>query len=128
MGLQEVAPDLGPGAIRAFTKALLEDLRALEDIIDSGMIETDIRRIGAEQEFFLVDQRWRPAPIATELIDELEPHNFTTELARFNLEANLDPVTLAGDCFSRLERQLNERVDLIRCAARRHTPPTETVR
>ena len=46
MGLQEVAPDLGPGAIRAFTKALLEDLRALEDIIDSGMIETDIRRIG----------------------------------------------------------------------------------
>ena len=81
-------PDLGPAAIRGFTKALLEDLRALERIIADRMIESGVQRIGAEQEFFLVDRTWRPAPVAMEVIGELERYGFTSELARFNLEAN----------------------------------------
>jgi CBS domain-containing protein len=120
MGRQDLTPDLGPEAIRAFTQSLLEDLRALERIIASGMIEAGVSRIGAEQEMFLVDQRWRPAPVATELLAELEPHGFTTELALFNLETNLDPLSLDGSCFSTLEAQLNERVALARDAAHRH--------
>ncbi len=120
MGRQDVAPDLGPEAIRLFTKSLLDDLRALEHMIAEGMIESGVTRIGAEQEMFLVDHRWRPAPIATELLPELEGANFTTELALFNLETNLDPFVLTGDCFAALEGQLMERLELVRRVAREH--------
>jgi len=37
-------------------KALLEDLRALEFMIENGRFETDVTRIGAEQEMFT---QWR---------------------------------------------------------------------
>ena len=114
---QEVAPELGAEAIRGFTKTLLEDLRALERIIADGMIEADVQRIGAEQEFFLVDHTWRPAPVAMELLDELKEHGFTSELARFNLEANLDPLILSDRCFATLEAQLGDRVQRIRDVA-----------
>jgi len=120
MGRQDVKPDLGPEAIRAFTKALLEDLRALERMVAEGMIESGVTRIGAEQELFLVDQRWRPAPIADAILPQLEDHGFTTELALFNLETNLDPLVLEGRCFSRLEEQLRDRIGLAREAARTH--------
>ena len=40
---------------RAFTRAVLRDLDAMERMIDEGLFETGIRRIGAEQELFFVD-------------------------------------------------------------------------
>ena len=36
-------------------KSLLADVMALEQMIETGRIETGVRRIGAEQEMFLVD-------------------------------------------------------------------------
>ncbi len=120
MGQHESQLDLAPEAIRAFTKSLLADLRALEQILADGIIESDKQRIGAEQEFFLVDSSWRPAPIATEIIDALESSGFTTELARFNIETNLDPLMLTGSCFSSLEKQLTERIALVRQEAAKH--------
>jgi len=120
MGRHDVAPDLTPEAIRAFTQTLLKDLRALERIIASGMIETGVTRIGAEQEFFIVDNRWRPAPMSTALLPALEDAGFTTELAQFNLEANLAPLVLTADCFSQLEQTLNERIALAQDIAGRH--------
>ena len=120
MSQRELNPDLAPEAIRGFTKSLLEDLRALEQILADGIIESDKQRIGAEQEFFLVDSSWRPAPVAIEIIPALESLGFTTELARFNLETNLDPLLLTGSCFSALERQLSERVALLRQEAAKH--------
>ena len=47
---------------RAFMRNLLRDLRALERVLESGMLEEGVRRVGAEQELFLVDSSWHPAP------------------------------------------------------------------
>ena len=55
MGM-DVAPERSPEAIRRFTRALLRDLQAMERILAEGMIESGIRRFGAEQEMFLVDE------------------------------------------------------------------------
>ena len=41
---------------------MLRDLQALERMLDERMFETDVTRIGAEQEMFLVDASWQPAP------------------------------------------------------------------
>ena len=41
-------------------------------MLDMDMFETGVRRIGAEQEMFLVDQASRPAPIAMEVLDAID--------------------------------------------------------
>ncbi len=89
-----------------FTKHLLNDLQSLEIMLEKGMIEKGIHRIGAEQEFCLISKNWRPQKKAQEILEALSDPHFTTELARFNLEINLDPIELKGDCFGRLEKQL----------------------
>jgi CBS domain-containing protein len=118
MGRQDIEPDLSPEAARRFTRALLEDLRALEQILERGLIEEDCHRIGAEQEMFLVDKAWRPAPVALEVLDRLHDPRCTTELARFNLETNLSPCDLGGDCFRRVEAELRDVLGNIAQAAR----------
>ena len=118
MGEQDVAKDLDPARLRRFSQALLRDLQALERMLDDARIESGVRRIGAEQEVFLVGDRWRPAPVATELLDRLGESCFTTELGRFNLEINLEPMRLGGRCFSALEERLRERLESVRAAAR----------
>jgi len=44
----------------------------------------------------LVDESGRPASISVEILEKLDDPHFTTELARFNLEFNLDPQVLEG--------------------------------
>jgi CBS domain-containing protein/gamma-glutamylcysteine synthetase len=103
--------------LKTFMRALLEDLHALEEMIDAGRIEEGVRRIGAEQEMFLVGRDLRPAPVSMEVLRRANDPRLTTEIARFNLEANLTPLDLGGDCFRRLERELDELVSLARAAA-----------
>jgi CBS domain-containing protein len=105
--------------IRAFTKAILRDLKALERMLSQGMIESGVRRFGVEQEFFLVDRGWRPAAVALDVLEHLPKDTFTTELALFNLEANLQPKLLTGRCFSAMEVEIEERIAQARAAAQR---------
>jgi CBS domain-containing protein len=107
-----------PAQTRAFTKALLRDVQALERMLEEGSFETGVRRIGAEQEMFLVNDGWRPAPTALQVLEGLEGP-FTTELALYNLEANVEPRTLEGRCFSDLEARIAELVGVARKAASR---------
>ncbi len=118
MGRQDIAPALEPTAIRAFTKALLSDLRALERIVDTGMIESGVRRFGMEQEVFFIDSAWRPNPIADRVLARLDDPRFTTELAQFNAEINLDPLVLEGSALTQMQSQLEELLIALREAAR----------
>lgn len=116
----DLVPERSPEAIRIFTRALLRDLQALERILAEGLIESGVRRFGAEQEMFLVNQAWRPAPVAVEVLEDLDDEPFTTELARFNLEANLSPRVLEGSCFTEMHAELDAYVERVRQAAQRH--------
>ncbi len=89
-----------------FVGHLLNDIQALEEMLEKGMIEDGITRIGAEQEFCLLTDNWRPAKNSEEILAQLEDKHFTTEIARYNLEINLDPIELKGDCFTKVEEQL----------------------
>src|SRR5215472_10715287 len=104
MGEHNVEQHADEKKSQAFMKALLEDLRALAFMIEKGRVENSVTRIGAEQEMFLIDRDLRPAPISLEVLDQANDPRLTTEIARFNLEANLTPLVLTGDCFRRLER------------------------
>jgi CBS domain-containing protein len=89
-----------------FTEHLLKDLKALEYMHREGMIESGIRRLGAEQEFCLVDQNNQPSMKGPQILESIDDPHFTTELARFNLEINLDPVELTGSAFKQVDEQL----------------------
>ncbi len=103
--------------LRKFTWYLLRDMRALEQMLADGMFDTGPRRIGAEQELFLVDNRWQPAPLAEETLNHSTDDRLVTELTRFNLEFNLDPYFFRSDCLSKLENQLNEMLQYTRDVA-----------
>ncbi|TBN04007.1 CBS domain-containing protein [Hyunsoonleella flava] len=87
---------------------LLNDIRALDLMLEKGMIETDPIRIGAEQEFCLVKPNFSPSSNALEILNDIDDDHFTTEIGNYNLEANLDPIELKGDCFSKLHKQLKK--------------------
>ena len=118
MGRQDVQKTDNAEELRLFARALLRDLRAFEHMLDEGLFETEIRRIGAEQEMFLVDRDFRPALTAMEVLDLVDDDHFTTELGLFNLECNLDPITLGNSALRKMENQLNQLLTKIREAAR----------
>ena len=114
MGEQNVNR-LGDNNARSlFIQHLIKDIEALELMLKENLIEDDIVRIGAEQEFCLVDQNWRPANNSGLILEAINDPHFTTELARYNLEINLDPFVLEGDCFKQVGKQLNSLLEKAR--------------
>ncbi len=93
---------------KKFVQAILNDMKALEAMLDRNMFESDVVRIGAEQEFCFVDKHFRPAMIGLDVLAEVDDEHFTTELAKFNLEANLDPRVFTGTAISDMEKQLTD--------------------
>lgn len=106
MGEHYVEQELDQQKEQGFMKALLDDLRALDYMLDNDLIESGVVRIGAEQEMFLVDEDLRPAPVSMQVLEHAGEARLTTEIAKFNLEANLTPLSLRADCFSRMELEL----------------------
>ncbi len=112
MGVQSVKIITGAKEKERFVKYLLNDIRALQMMIDQDMIEHGITRIGAEQELCLVDATWRPVPIILDVLKDIDDEHFTTELAKFNLEINLDPIEFKGDCIHTLYNQLHDAISI----------------
>ncbi|NNE78540.1 MAG: CBS domain-containing protein, partial [Pricia sp.] len=103
-----------------FVRHLMGDISALEIMLKKGMIENDIIRIGAEQEFCLVNENWRPAKNAIQILNAVDDAHFTIEIARYNLEINLDPEELKGNCFSRMENKLHKFLEKGALAAQKY--------
>ena len=118
MGEHQVTAYQDKEQLRFFMKCVLRDLQALEEMLGKGMIESDRSRVGAEQELFLVDPGGRPAPLALPMLAALDDPHFTTELAQFNLEFNLDPFDFRGSCLRDLQLHLEELLGRARAAAR----------
>jgi len=120
MAKQEIRDRSDPESMRAFMRALLEDVRALEKMLAGEWFETGVRRIGAEQEMFLVDRGLHPTNRALTLLEELPRSSFTTELGQFNLELNLTPLVFQKDCLSALQREIEQRLAQVREVGARH--------
>lgn len=88
------------------SKQLLNDLKAMQYMLDNKMFESGIRCMGAEQELCFIDPLHRPAPVLMEVLGRLDDPHFTTEFARFNMEINLDPQSFTKSAFSVLEKNL----------------------
>ncbi len=119
MGDKTVTTESDEAQLRQFTRAVLDDLQALEMMIRGGYMEDEAFRIGAEQEMFLVDSSMHPAPVAVEILGDAKDKRLTTEIGRFNLEANLTPLDFTGDSLRRLEDEISEMVGIVRTSAKK---------
>jgi CBS domain-containing protein len=89
-----------------FVRSLLDDVQAFEYMLENDWFESDITRIGAEQEMCLVHNKtFKPACINMDVLAKLGDDKpwCVTELAKFNLEINLSPREFVGDCLSQME-------------------------
>lgn len=115
MGEQKVSLLSDDQQMEKFVQALLADVQALEYMLDNDWFESDVIRIGAEQEMVLVDNTtFKPACIAMEALDMMSDLPWVeTELAKFNLETNTTPRELSGDCFHLLETENADKLKTI---------------
>ena len=118
MGEKHISTNSDDVHMRAFTKAVLNDLKALQEMLEGGKLEANSRRIGAEQEIFLLDSSMRPAPLAVEVIEAANDPRLTTEIGRFNLEANLTPLLFTGNALRKMEAELLELIGVVKAVMR----------
>lgn len=104
--------------LHQFINALLEDIKVLEVMIEKGLIESNVSRIGVEQELSLINQYYQPANKAMQILAKINQDRFKTELATFNLEINLPPILFTGDCLSQYEKLLCDDIHKIRNTGR----------
>ncbi|WP_084960327.1 glutamate--cysteine ligase [Thermoactinospora rubra] len=96
-----------------FGERLEEQLEALRELLDRPGFGQGPPTVGAELELFLVDAAGQPLPRNRELLEAAGDPRLTVELGRFNVEANLTPVPLAGAPFERLGAESQEIVRLV---------------
>ncbi|MFT4567355.1 MAG: CBS domain-containing protein/gamma-glutamyl:cysteine ligase YbdK (ATP-grasp superfamily) [Saprospiraceae bacterium] len=99
-----------------FVKALLDDVSAMEYMLEHDWFESDITRIGAEQEIVLIDQEtYRPSLKGPEILERAKHNEWLVgELARFNLELNLKPQVFHGSCLAAMEQELKTNLKELR--------------
>ncbi len=104
-----------------FTRHLLEDVQALEYMLQQRWFETDTIRIGAEQEMCLVDKKTlKPAPKNMAVLKRLTDYPFvTTEIARFNLECNFTPQEFTGNALRIMETENRAQLEVVSAAAKK---------
>lgn len=117
MGRHDIEGAFSDEQLRNFMKAILADVHALERMLKEDRFESGIRRIGAEQEMFLIDRSGRAWCGADQMMKKLAHPQYTYELARFNLECNLSPQVFGGQCLSQMESELNGLLLKARAAA-----------
>ncbi len=114
MGEQQVHLPSDQEEMRNFHRALLRDVHALEKMLEGEVFETDVRRIGAEQEMVLVDKNHKPATVAVEALEQMKAYPWLeSELALFNLEITLTPQTFEKNCLRKIEQEILERLDIV---------------
>lgn len=102
-----------------FLQRLKEETRQLREQFAAGAFADGALVAGFEIEGWLVDDDFRPAPLNHEFLAALNSSLATPELARFNIELNVDPLPLTGDVFSHFEQRLQKLHDAANGAADR---------
>jgi len=102
-----------------FINQLTTDIELLEKLISNNTLE-DYNRIGAEQEFCLIDQNFRANPINDLIVKKCKHHGFVTEIAKFNMELNIEPIDLNRNAMRKMEHILLEKMKIVETIANKH--------
>ena len=102
-----------------FISQLTADIQNLERLIQEDLLE-DYDRIGAEQEFCLVDENFRANPINQKILQKIQKHGFVAEIAKFNMELNIEPIDLGKLALRKMEQVLLEKMKIAQKIAQKN--------
>jgi CBS domain-containing protein/gamma-glutamylcysteine synthetase len=116
MGEKKFKKAKGESGRQQFVSNLLQDMQALEYMLHNSIFEKGVTRIGAEQEMCIIRKKsFKAAPIALDIIELLKDMPWLdTELAKFNLEINLDPRIFTGSALNDMEAETKEKLHIIK--------------
>ncbi|HHO67967.1 MAG TPA: glutamate--cysteine ligase, partial [Gammaproteobacteria bacterium] len=97
-----------PRDFEVFQARLAEETRLLGRWFAEGCFSTDVPVCGLEMEAWLIDADGRPAPLNRAFLDALQHPLVVPELARFNVELNVNPQPLHAAALSALENELRQ--------------------
>ncbi|MCB0472171.1 MAG: CBS domain-containing protein, partial [Flavobacteriaceae bacterium] len=117
MGSQSVKAIKSLRERKKFVFHLLNDVKTLELMIRENAFEQQVQRVGIEQELCVTTRLFRPSLNALKILEKINDPHFTTELALFNLEINLDPVELKENAFAEIEKELTNLIEKAHSAA-----------
>lgn len=89
-----------------FTQRLKTETALLADWFADECFDDSPPVAGFELEAWLVDEQLRPAPVNDVFLKRMASPLMSPELARFNVEFNVDPVSLKAGAFSQLANEL----------------------
>lgn len=92
----------------SFLAHLLRDVEALDIMLESNQFESHPIRIGAEQELCVLDADFTPSAGAPDILARSVDDHLTSEIARYNLEINLDPFELSKHVLRDVHKHLDE--------------------
>lgn len=113
MGLAITEENFTAEDYQRFMQKVRLDLEVLQQVVSREGFGEGETTIGAEVEFYIVDQAGRVNPINQTINERLADPLLTVELNRFNLEYNLSPQVFSGSPFKKSEKELVNAVSAI---------------
>lgn len=93
-------------AYQSFRQNLESETSLLHEWIQSDRLNENRPIGGFEQEAWLVDESFNPAPLNEKFMEIANKDYICAELARFNIELNVAPLELTGNCLNKLQSEL----------------------
>ena len=116
MGEQRVSLVSDDAQMQQFVRYLLNDMHALEHMLDNDWFEKAPIRIGAEQEMVIIDQQtYKPSCTAMKVLKSMKEYKWLeSELAQFNLETNLQPRVFTGSALADMHKENQDNLQFLR--------------
>ncbi len=108
MGLSITKTEFDTADYQKFAVQVRRDLAVLKSVLAQDGFGDGPASLGAEVEFYIVDEQGFVKPINLQIADQLQDPLVTMELNRFNLEYNLSPQAFQGEPFALAEQQLQQ--------------------
>ncbi len=117
MGDEITHSDFSATDFELFNEHLRQETRLLGQWFEDSVFSSRVPVCGLELEAWLIDRQARPAPVNRQFLQQMNDPLVVPELAKFNVELNVDPEPLHGKALSRLHQGLQQTWDNCGAAA-----------
>ena len=100
-----------------FSSQLKQETEVLRQWFEKKHFDSSDFVAGLELEAWLIDEEFRPAPINEAFFTKANSAYLTPELAKFNIELNVDPLPLKADVLTGFEQSIRHHWNICRLAA-----------
>ena len=108
MGDEITHSQFQPADFELFQERLGRETRLLGDWFAQGRFSAEVPVCGLEMEAWLIDPAALAAPVNREFLAAMNDPLVVPELAKFNVELNVDPQPLHGRALDKLHRGLQQ--------------------